>query len=262
MKKIAFASVAALTLAGAAFAQGRLFAVDSSRNFYDIDMNTGARTLIGQITANAGTTAGLAYNTQNGTLYVSSSGNDALYTLDINTLEATLVGEYGDSGIVMHGLEWDSSTGTLYGASGGGTTAGNFYTINTSTGVASFVGNSGLTSFTNIGYHAGLDVMFATNSGTDSFYTIDRATGAATLVGPLLNAANPNGLAYNASNGLLYMIDNNTDMLYSMNLNTGEAVAIGSTGTGNLLGLVWVPSPGAAALLGMGGLVASRRRRA
>ncbi|MGP1310410.1 MAG: hypothetical protein ACTS27_09460, partial [Phycisphaerales bacterium] len=108
MNKAMFAGAAALALAGSALAQGRMFAVDSARNFYDIDMMTGARTLIGQISSNAGTTAGLAYDFSSGTMYLTSTGNDALYTLNLTTLEATLVGAYGDSGIVMHGLEWDS----------------------------------------------------------------------------------------------------------------------------------------------------------
>ncbi len=262
MKKVALLSVAALTLAGTAFAQGRLFAVDSSRNFYDVDMNTGAANLIGQISANAGTTAGLAYDGSTGTLYLTSSSLDALFTLDINTLTATLVGPYGDSGIVMHGLEWDSSTGTLYGASGGGTTNGNFYTVSTATGVATFVGNNGLTSFTNLGYNSATNSMYATNSGADSFYSVDVATGAATLIGPLVNSTNPNGLAYNAANGIMYMVDNTTDNLYSMNLATGEANIIGGLGSGNYLGLVWIPTPASAALLGLGGLAAARRRRA
>jgi hypothetical protein len=261
MKKIALLGALALTMTGSAFAQGRLFAIDSSRNIYDVDMMTGAASQIGQISSNAGTTGGLAYDFSTGTMYLTSTSLDSLYTLDINTGAATLVGEYGDSGIVMHGLEWDSSTGTLYGASGGGTTAGNFYTINTSTGVATFVGNNGLTSFTNLGYDSANDAMYATNSGADSFYSVDRATGAATLIGPLLNSTNPNGLAFNASNGLMYMVDNSTDLLYTMNLQTGEANVVGALGSGNYLGLVWIPTPGAAALLGLGGLAAARRRR-
>lgn len=261
MKKIALLTVAALAIGSAASAQGRLFALDSNRSLYDINMMTAERTLIGQVSANAGTTAGLAYDGSTGTIYLTSTSNDAVYTLDIDTGVATLIGGYGDPGIVMHGIEWDSSTGTLYGASGGGTTAGNFYTIDTSTGFASLVGNNGLTSFTNLGYNSTTNTMYATNSGTDSFYSVNRATGATTLIGPLLTSTNPNGLAYNAANGLMYMVDNSTDNLYTINLQTGEATIIGFIGSGNYLGLVWIPSPGAAALLGLGALAGARRRR-
>ena len=39
------------------------------------------------------------------------------------------------------------------------------------------------------------------------------------------------------------MVDNNTDSLYTINLATGAANLIGSTGTGNFLGLVYIPCP-------------------
>ena len=101
------------------------------------------------------------------------------------------------SDVVMHGLEWDSSTGTLYAAS---STPNTFYTVNTSTGLATTVGSIGLTSFNNLGYNSDTDVMYLTNSNTDSFYTINRATGAPTLIGALGGPTNPNGLAYNYDN--------------------------------------------------------------
>jgi len=203
----------AVGIAGQGFAAG-LVGVDSSRNLFEIDMTTGAKTLIGVVSANAGTTAGLAYDRVNDIVYVTSSGNDSLYTLDITTGNATLVGGYGDPGIVMHGLEMGAG-GVMYGASGGGTTTGNFYTVSTVTGVASLVGDNGLTSFTNLGYNSDTELMYGTNSGSDSFYGINTATGAATLIGAMGGPTNPNGLAYNWDNGQMYMVDNNTDLLYT-----------------------------------------------
>ena len=138
--------------------------------------------------------------------------------------------------------------------------------------LATFIGTSGLASFTNLGFNSTTNQMFATNSGTDSFYSIDRATGAVTLIGPLTGPTNPNGLAYNRDNQLLYLVDNTTDSLYTINLATGAANLIGSTGPGNLLGLVYIPipEPGSVILLGLGGAVfaglrwrsAARRRKA
>ncbi len=216
---------------------GTLVAVDGSRVLYQIDMTTGAKTMIGTVSSNAGTTAGLARNSSNGTIYLTSTGNDSVYTLDLTTGNATLIGAYGDTTLVMHGLEWDGSTGTLYGGSNG-----NLYTINPTTGVAALVGTSGLTSFTNLGYDSANDAMYATNSGTDSFYSVDRTTGAMTLIGVLgAGSTNPNGLAFNTENNTMYMVDNSADNLYTINLTTGAATLVGSTGTGNLLGLVFIP---------------------
>jgi hypothetical protein len=70
-------------------------------------------------------------------------------------------------------------------------------------------------------------------------------------------------MAYNRDNGLMYMVDNSTDTLYTIDMSTGAASAIGSTGAGNLLGLVYydpIPAPGSLAILGLG-LLGARRRR-
>ncbi|HMQ15644.1 MAG TPA: hypothetical protein PKC49_06685, partial [Phycisphaerae bacterium] len=67
-------------LTAGAMAQGRLIAVDSSRALYEIDMATGAKTSIGVVSANAGTTGGLAYDRNNDIIYVTSTSNDSVYT--------------------------------------------------------------------------------------------------------------------------------------------------------------------------------------
>ncbi len=252
--------VLCLLCAGTAHGQ-RMVAVDSSRALYEIDITTGATTSIGTVSSNASTTAGLAYDASTGTLYLSSTGNDSLYTLDLTTGTATLVGSYGDPTIVMHGLEFDDSTMTLYAASGTSGSNNNLFDVNTSTGLATLIGPTGVTSFTNLGYNSDTNVLYGTNSGADSFYSVDRATGAMTFIGLLNTSTNPNGLAYNRDNGLMYMVDNTTDMFYTVDMATGSATAIGSTGPGNLLGLVYIPVPEPAGLLtALAGLVIAGMR--
>jgi hypothetical protein len=150
---------------------GTLIAIDSSRVLYEINMINGVKTQIGTVSSNAGTTAGLARNATNGTIYLTSTGTDELFTVDLSTGTATLVGSYGTTTVVMHGLEWDGSTGTLYGGSNG-----NLFTIDTTTGFATQVGASGLTSFTNLVHVPTTNTLYATNSGTDSFYLVARRT--------------------------------------------------------------------------------------
>jgi len=230
-------STLALPLHGAA--QPHVVAVDSSRALHEINMATGATTPLGTVSANAGTTAGLAVGASN-TVYLTSSSLDSLFTLDLGTATATLVGPYGDATIVMHGLEYVPATDTLYGLS---SSNNGLYTINKSTGAATLIGTTGLTSFTNLGWNSLTGVIYATNSGTDSFYTIDLATGAATLVGSLGGPTNPNGLAFDPDTGTMYLVDNSTDGFYTINLATGAATLIGSTGPGNLLGLAYLNGP-------------------
>lgn len=214
-----------------------MVAIDSSRAISEIDVATGAKTPISTASAEAGTTGGLALGAGN-TVYLTSTSNDALFTLDVPTGTATLVGAYGDAAIVMHGLEYVPATDTLYGVS---SHDNGLYVINKATGAASLVGTTGLTSFSNLGWNPDTGVMYLTNSGTDSLYTLNLATGAATLIGPLNGPTNPNGLAFHTDNGTMYLVDNNTDSLYALDLVTGAATLVGSNGTGNLLGLVWMP---------------------
>ena len=215
----------------------RLIAVDSSRALFEVNPNTGAKTPIGTVTANAGTTGGLAYDRQNDIVYLTSTGNDSVYTLDVDTGTATLIGAYGDPAVVMHGIEFDDSSGKLYGESSHN---GGLYNLDKLTGVATLIGTSGLTSFTNLGYDSIHNVMFATNSSTDSFYVMNRATGAATLIGALGGPTNPNSLAFDWTRDVLYMADNNTDNLYTINRLTGAANLVGSMGAGNNLGLAYI----------------------
>jgi hypothetical protein len=59
-------------------------------------------------------------------------------------------------------------------------------------------------------------------------------------------------------------VDNSTDVLYTINLATGAATAVGSTGSGNLLGLMYydpIPEPGTMLALGVGLAAVARRRR-
>ncbi len=241
MKSVILAGIAALALSSTAMAQ-RMIAIDSSRVMYDVNLATGAKTPFATATANAGTTAGLAYDVAGDIMYLTSTGNDSVYTLDA-TGNAVLIGAYGDPAIVMHGLEYDPTTGKLYGVSSHNN---GLYDISKTTGVATLIGTSGLSSFTNLGYNSDTNIMYATNSGADSFYTMNLATGATTLIGPLTGPTNPNGLAYNSDNGKLYLADNTTDNLYTIDMQTGLATLIGSMGAGNVLGLAYIPAPVAA----------------
>ena len=258
-----------IIVSGIALGQGRLIAVDSSRALFEIDMSTGAKTSIGTVTANAGTTGGLAYDRLNNIMYVTSTSLDSLFTLDLATGAATLVGAYGDPLIVMHGLEYDDSTGQLYGLSSHNT--GTFYGINKTSGSATMIGTvTGTLSFQNLGYNSDTDVMYMTSGGrtggaTDVFHSINRTTGAVTDIGPLgAGSTNPNGLAYNFDNDTMYMVDNSADNLYTINLATGAATLVGAMGAGNLLGLAYVnpvPEPATLAVLGMGVVAILKRRK-
>ncbi|MGE3171744.1 MAG: hypothetical protein AB7O97_03900 [Planctomycetota bacterium] len=222
----------------------------NSRAVSRVDRATGVKTVYAAMSTNISTCGALAHDWINNVLYAASTSNDSLYTFDANTGEATLIGAFGDTTIVMHGMEFDSSTGTLYGVSG--STNNNLYTLDVNTGAETLVGSTGLSSFTNLCYDVLHDVMYATNSGSDSWYSIDRITGAATLIGALNGPTNPNGLAYDLATDTIYLADNSTDSLYTIDRVTGNATLIGSMGSGNVLGLVIIPPTGTYDVFGAG----------
>lgn len=237
--RMALGAITTCALAGSAVAQ-TLYACDSSRALSTIDMTTGAKTIVGTISVNASTTAGLCFNPDKNVVYLTSTGNDSLYTLDLVSGTATFVGSYGDSAIVMHGLEYDCRNEVLYGVSSHNN---GLYIIDQNTGAATLVGTSGLTSFSNLCYDLKNDVMFSTNSGVDSFYRMNRSNGAVALIGPLSGPTNPNGLAYDYRQDRVFLVCNNTDSLYTIDRTNGTATLVGSHAGGNLLGLVYVTNP-------------------
>jgi hypothetical protein len=269
MRKIAQALFVASTLAmtPAVLAQGRLVvvtAISGVQTLWEISMTDASRVQIATLPGAPGTIGELTYDWNNDVLYMASSSNQNLMTLDPFTGNWSVIGQYGlATNPVMHGLEYVSTTNTLYGHSGGSTHGYHLYNVNTTTGAASFIASSPLTSFHNLGYDSINNVMYMTNSNTDSLYTLNLATNQATLVGPLVNSTNPNGLAFNHHTGVMYLIDNSTNNLYTLNLQTGLATVVGNLGTSNFLSLAYIPipGPGALAIFGLAALGRSRRRR-
>jgi hypothetical protein len=239
-------SLALLLTAGSnCLAQGIMYACQSGREYYTMNLATGAKTQIGFVGANVQISASLTYDCATQTTYVASTFafagvSRSLYRMNPLNGVATLVGPFGDPSILMHGLEIDARTGVLYGLS---SHSGGLYRVNRTTGAATLIGLTGITglgSFGNLGYDSHTCTMYATNALTDSLYRIDTSTAAATLVGPLNGPINIGGLAYNVDNRTMYLVDNDGDILYSVNLATGAATAIGPTGPGNLIGLVYI----------------------
>lgn len=234
-------------------AQGTAYACQSSREFYSINLSTGAKTFLRNLSGNLGVSATLTHDCVTGITYTSSTLTNVgvqkqLYTLNLANGQATAVGPYGNLAVFTHALEIDARTGHLYGISHHNS---GFYHINKTTGAATLIGPTGFTGqfpFASLGYDSTNFVMYAINAASDSLYRIDLLTGAATLVGPLSGPINCGGMAYNADNQTMYMVDNDNDILYTINLTTGAATPVGPTGVGNLIGFVYVSSgPGGCA---------------
>jgi DNA-binding beta-propeller fold protein YncE len=262
IRSLAFAGV--LSATAVVFGQGRLIGITGT-GVWEISMTDASRVQIATLTGSPGTIGELTYDWANDVMYMSSSSNQNLMTVNPDTGAWTVIGQYGlGSNPVMHGLEYHSGTGKLYAMSGGSSHGYHLYDINKTTGAATLIGTSPLTSFHNLGYDSINNIMYMTNSNTDSLYTLNLATGQPTLVGPLGTSTNPNGLAFNHHTGTMYLVDNSTNNLYTVNLQTGAATVVGNLGTSNFLSLAYyrpVPEPATLAALGLGAAILARRRR-
>ncbi|MCD4664589.1 MAG: DUF4394 domain-containing protein, partial [Bacteroidales bacterium] len=176
----------------------------------------------GTITSLAPTTSGdfIAGGTwADGVWYGVEYGTGNFYSIDETNGDMNLIGTAAN----MNGIAYDGTT--MYGAS-----STDFYTIDISTGAATYVGSMG----------SGGGVMIALacdNSGTiygidlgdDNLYTIDPATGAATVVGPLgININYAQDAEYDKDNDVLYLAGYTTSgELYTIDPATGAATYVG-----------------------------------
>jgi hypothetical protein len=157
-----------------------------------------------------------------------------------------------------------SSAGILYGAATGNT---GFFTINTTTGAATLVGNIGSNSAGDLAFHNGILYL---SSGTGNLVSINVGTGAGTIIGSLGPAGGAFGLA-NGDDNVLYAV--NGTNIFSVNTATGLGTLVvgygaplsGANGTAFFQEAVVpsIPEPENYALLlaGLGLLGFAARRR-
>ncbi len=133
-----------------------------------VDVTTGADRIV----------AGMGF-ADDGTLYGVEARTSALVTIDTATAKATPVGS--GLGIATRNYGGTVADGVFYLLNGSSVFGVDLYTVDLSTGIASFVGATGIS---NNGIGLALDgdeeLVAVIN---DSLYEIDRSSGVATLVG-------------------------------------------------------------------------------
>lgn len=218
---------------------------------FAIDFNANASVLYG-ITAGAAGTQ---------TLGTIDTGTGAFSPIGLVTGGPDPAANYG-------GMSFDAVSNTMYvlGSFGG---VSNIYTMNLSNGALSLVapitGGAAAPIYIDIAIdNAGN--MYTHDIGTDMMLSVNKATGAATVLGPTgFNANFAQGMDFDPATNILYAAlytGGGTGAFASINLVTGAATSIVSTTPWNAeMEIAITPAPGAFALLGLGGLMAMRRRR-
>ena len=151
--------------------------------------------------------------------------------VDVATGTSTVVGSSGvGAADTLTDIAFDP-LGNLFGIGFTG-----FYSINTTTAVATLIGNHGIASGNALVFGAD-GTAYAGGAGTTNLYTIDTGTGVGTSLGSdgFVSAGD---LAFNGGSLYLAASTAGNDTLVSINLgNVGLSAAVGSFGFDNVFGL-------------------------
>jgi len=174
-----------------------LYGVDAGSNqLLRIDPATGAASVVGGLGFDL-VDGGLAWATDTGTLYLSSS---ALYAVDTTTGAASSVGlPFGV--LTLSGLDFDSTRNVLVGVDDSTTVDSRLWQIDRTTGLLTPLGTSlGVpVSGAGLAYDPTQDVFWITDNEigvSDNFYVASATGGAATRIGGLSQQTGNGGLAF------------------------------------------------------------------
>lgn len=220
-------------------------------NLFVVNSDTGDKTSLGSYGPN-GTGLGVLAQafSPSGTLYAVLRGGSAtlcqLVTVDLssggagNTLTTTPI---GFTGVPVEAMAF-TPDGTLYAAN---FNTNDLYTLNLSTGAATFVGHLGFEGIMDLAWDPFNFTMYAVASLCDgsAIYSIDLTSGAGTKITDVQNPCLMT-LAIDSSNRFLSTdFSDPNSPLYKIDLEHGTLDIIGSTGLGNTMGATAQPEAAA-----------------
>lgn len=176
---------------------------------------------------------------QTGTNFIGAGtwGNDkwygAVYTDNTLVSIDTLTGArttIGTIGVAVSGMAYNYFNDVLYAVDWDGA-ATNLYTVNTTSGVGTLVGNCTSQLLINLACSK-TGILYAASITDDNLYTVNATTGAVSLVGPLgFDAAYAQDMEFDHNNDKLYMAAYNgtsgAGELREVNVTNGSSILIG-----------------------------------
>ncbi len=222
---------------------------------------------------------GIDFRPATGELYALGSFNN-LYTVNPATGQATAVGPTFSPGLngSSFGFDFNPTIDRIRVVSD----ANQNLVLNPITGGSTMVTdlfyragdpNEGMdpnvvgSAYTNAFAGSTMTQLYGIDTGLDILVRQDNSAGTLDTVGSLgVDLTDVVGFDIDGSTNFAYASVQDTALgrstFWSINLDTGEATQIGEIGGGALVGsIAVVPAPGSAALLGLAGLFATRRRR-
>ncbi|MGP1273362.1 MAG: hypothetical protein ACTS22_08500 [Phycisphaerales bacterium] len=264
-------AIALMASAGAAHAQQNWGVISTAGDpdpvtVFDLADPGGSQSTLGFVDGNFN--RGMDFVTENSFYYFVSTdalnqpGDRGLWFFDngANTQLATI--GFNDAG--DGDATFDPSNGTFYVAvdDQDATSGDSLYAWTNLGGTPTFteIGEIGLTQLIGLAVNPVDGLMYGYDSSTEALYTIDTATGLPTLIGSSgLTLGSIGGMDF-APDGTLLL--SSGDDLFLVDTSNGALTAAGILTGLNTSALSYrIPTPGTAALLGLGGLAAARRRR-
>lgn len=259
-------AAASATNAQLLYTNGFVDPVAGGRVIYHMDVNTGVSTQWAVMNDTAFSWIS-GMEVANGYLYMTDGGD--LSRINLNTKAYEYIGTTGQS--MQGGLGWDGTT--MWGTSNGS----NVFTVNLGTGAATLVGSLAGTTMSGGSFNMIDGRFYAADDGANddiiSFDPNNLAGGFTKLVDFPLGDSDIDALAFDGKSKF-YLVNetNNTgpgtlngiyvyDTVSGTYDPNGLQTAFTGTAAGGFSAAAWIPAPGGAALLGLAGLVAGRRRR-
>jgi hypothetical protein len=256
MRKM-IATAATLVLAGAAHANTMWIIENSTDTVWTIDVVNLTANQVGDLNTDWGF-GGLGY--YNKTMYGYNTGDGGLYTIDMGNGNATFIGADG-APFGLDGFDVNPVTGQGIGLG----VAGETWDIDLATGDATLIAGGGNVTGIATAFDAS-GTLYEFNRTSDVLGIVDINTANVTPVGGFGVDFNGTSAAINPVDGFGYAFASFDDpTLWQIDLATGAATPLGVVANLPSQGVqytaaTFIPAPGSLALLGLGGLIARRRR--